>query len=623
MNANLQCQTETTAAAGQDSEINSIIERFIELIQVRPHFHPIVDILTGTVLGYEVLSRGSSPYESPYAMFKEAARLDAIWELEMACCNAALAKIASFPEPLKTANFFVNISPVVFADPRFLNEFTRFSLEEYGIDRRNIIIEITEEKAISNYSTFEKLIAHYTQEGFNIALDDFGSGHSGLITLVASTPHFLKLDMAIVRNVHKHDYKQKLVKAITTFAASVNARLIAEGVECVEELEVLMRYGVRYVQGFLFGTPQPEPYSLPMEWWPKLKVLVEKYDIAAIDLDTRIGGLVSFPTIIRKDEMTCKELDLVFKKNFHLDHIVILDEGAVVGLITRQLFYSETGGAFGYQLLQKKPIETICKKLPLIVKDKMTVTMLSKLAMERCYEDLYDPVLVTDCTGEFLGTVTMKQVLTKSIELEIRSAIGMNPLTGLSGNNVIHRWIIKALSCPEYSIIYADLDNFKCYNDTYGFIMGDELLQFTANILSQWMRLLPEEGKLGHIGGDDFVIVLKSIISKEALQDLCILFDTEKLRMFKSKDIKNGYINCVDRQGYDAKINLVTMSLAVIESSKVYADPNPALFSEIAGSLKKKVKKITAQTGRSGYLFERRVHGDCLLIPQSEIDHAQ
>lgn len=484
----------------------TMIAQFIKAVQVQPHFHPIIDIFTGTVLGYEVLSRGKSPYETPYKIFHEATRLNATWELEMACCNAALEKISSFQETLKNSNFFINISPVAFADPRFLEEFTKFSLEKYGIDRRNIVIEITEEKAISNYSTFEKLIAHYTQEGFNIALDDFGSGHSGMITLVAATPHFLKLDMAIVRNVHKHDYKQKLVKAITSFASSVNARLIAEGVECTEELEVLMRYSVRYVQGFIFGTPQPEPYSLAGNWKITLKKLVEKYDIAAIDLDTRISGLVNCPIIIQKNTMTCKELDVVFKKNPHLDHVVILDE-AIVGLITRQLFYSETGGAYGYQLLQKKPIETICKKTPLIVEDKMTVTMLSKLAMDRCYEDLYDPVLVINCIGKFLGTITMKQVLSKSIELEIRSAIGMNPLTGLPGNNVIHRWILKALSCPEYSIIYADLDNFKCYNDNYGFIMGDELLQFTANILSQWMKQLPEGGKLGHIGGDDFVIV--------------------------------------------------------------------------------------------------------------------
>ena len=140
--------------------------------------------------------------------------------------------------------------------------FTQALLKEYGIDQKQIVIEITEEKSFADFLHFEKLVAHYANQGFKIALDDFGSGYSGLITLIASTPHYMKLDMALVRDIHKHDYKQKLVKAIIAFASSVNARLIAEGVETVEELEVLIRYGIRYAQGFLFGLPESEPYAL-------------------------------------------------------------------------------------------------------------------------------------------------------------------------------------------------------------------------------------------------------------------------------------------------------------------------------------------------------------------------
>ena len=329
--------------AFDQNQVSCDLREFIKAVQLRPYFHPIIDVFTGTVLGYEVLSRGAEPYESPYKMFQEAARVGATWDLEMQCCKVALEKIAGFSEPLKSMNYFVNVSPTVFSDPRFINEFTKESLLEYGIDRRQIIIEITEEKAIHNYRLFENLIAHYSHEGFHIALDDFGSGHSGLITLVASTPHFLKLEMAIVRDVHKHDYKQKLVKTIVSFASSVNARLIAEGVKCLEELEVLIRYGVRHAQGFLFGTPQPHPLFPVKEWKGRLETLVEKYDVASVDLDTRIGGLVIRPATIQKGMMTCKDMDVMFKKMPHLDHVVILDKDIAFGLVTRQHFYLETG----------------------------------------------------------------------------------------------------------------------------------------------------------------------------------------------------------------------------------------------------------------------------------------
>ena len=129
-----------------------------------------------------------------------------IWKWPAA--HVAFEKIAGFNDPFNAFHYFINVSPPVFNDPRFTGEITKERLRQYGIDRRQIVIEITEEKAIHDYERFQTLINHYSHEGFNIALDDFGSGHSGLITLVASTPHYLKLDMAIVRDVHKHDYKQ-------------------------------------------------------------------------------------------------------------------------------------------------------------------------------------------------------------------------------------------------------------------------------------------------------------------------------------------------------------------------------------------------------------------------------
>ena len=585
------------------------VAEFVESIRIRPHFHPIVDLFAATVLGFEVLSRGVPPMAMPREMFTEAKRLGATWDLERACRVAALQEISGLPEAFRSLLYFINVSPDIFGDPRFVEKFTLARLRELGIDQRQIVIEITEEKSFEDFKHFGTLISHYTSQGFKIAMDDFGSGYSGLINLIASTPHYLKLDMAIVRDVHKHDYKQKLVKAITALASSVNARLIAEGVERMEELEVLVRYGVRYAQGFLFGMPEREPYFLSEEWKRKLRNLVEKYDLAAVDLDEKVGSLVIRPMTIAGEAIPCRELDLIFKKQTHLDHVVLLHQDRIDGLITRQSFYAETGGAFGYQLFQKKPIEVVCKRNPLIVDDHMTVTTMAKLAMDRMPDDLYDPVLVVDDRGSFLGTVTMKQLMTKSIELEVRSAMGVNPLTNLPGNNAIHRWIHDALaSCTEYSIVYVDLDHFKGYNDNYGFLMGDELLCLTAELLSQWLDQLPDGARLGHIGGDDFVIVNRGIIAEDFLKTLCRNFDQKKLSLFKTMDIEKGYIEAVDRRGNKIETPLVTMSMAVIDSGKVWQDPHPALFSEVAASLKKKVKQMTSKTRESGFLYEQRLH---------------
>lgn len=605
-------QMDLSVRGGGESEMSGLkdnfrVNEFIATVQVRPHFHPIIDLFTGSVLGFEVLSRGAFPFETPDKMFEEARCLGATWELEKACRVAALKKIAVLPEKVRSLAFFINVSPDVFADPRFMERFTQTRLQEYGIDQKQVVIEITEKMTFPDYGHFEKLIALYTAQGFKIALDDFGSGYSGLVTLIASTPHYLKLDMAIVRDVHKHEYKQKLVRSMTSFASSVNARLIAEGVESFEELEILVKYGVRYIQGFLIGKPEDEPYFLSGEMKKNIAALVKKYDHTKADIDERIGSMVIRPMTIEEHSINCQQLGEMFRKPPYPDHIVILDDKEIAGLITRQQFYYETGGAFGYQLHQRKPVESICKKNPLIVEEKNTIMTLAKLAMSRFREDLYDPVLVVDCENKFVGSVTMKQVITKAAELEVRYAMNANPLTNLPGNEVIRRWIHDALLCPEYSIIYADLDQFKAYNDSYGFLMGDELLRFTAKVLAQWRENLPE-ATLGHIGGDDFVIVSRRIVQESSLAELCRMYDQQKIDLFKPGDAKRGFMKVNDRQGNQIKAPLVTMSLAVITSSNGWVDPHPALFSEVAASLKKKVKRMTNETGQSGFMFERRLY---------------
>ncbi|MFH1080858.1 MAG: GGDEF domain-containing protein [Pseudomonadota bacterium] len=591
----------------QRADDESPVHEFIEAVQVRPNFHPIIDLFTGSVLGFEVLSCGAPPFDTPCKMFEEARRLGATWDFEKACRVAALKKIASLPESFRSSIFFINVSPDIFSDPRFVERFTQARLQEYGLDQRQIVIEITEKKTFSDYRQFEKLVSQYTDRGFKIALDDFGSGYSGLITLIASTPHYLKLDMAIVRDVHKYEYKQKLVKSVTSFASSVNARLIAEGVESCQELEVLVKYGVRYTQGFLFGKPREEPYLLSDDLKKDIATLVKKYDHTKVDIDERVGSLVIRPMTIEKGSINCQSMGQIFKKTPHLDHAVILDAGNIVGLMTRQHFYYETGGAFGYPLFQKKPIETICKHHPLIVEEKNTVTTLAKLAMDRFQDDLYDPVLVVDAESRFMGTVTMKQVITKAVELEVRCAMSANPLTNLPGNEVIRHWIHDAFLWPEYSIIYADLDHFKGFNDSYGFLMGDELLCLAAKVLARWRDSL-SDARLGHVGGDDFVIVSREMVTESALDALCKIYDYEKLDLFKAGDIERGFMEVIDRQGHPIKAPLVTLSLAVINSSQVWDAPHPALFSEVAASLKKKVKQMTYKTGKSGYMFEQRLH---------------
>jgi EAL domain-containing protein (putative c-di-GMP-specific phosphodiesterase class I) len=232
---------------------------WVERLGLHPVFQPIVDLATGQALGHEVLSRGTHPSESPEAMFRDAERLGLLWELEQGCRSAALGRLAELAAARRGGRFFLNVGPRVLADPRFLAEFNRDRLRERGLEPERIVIEVTERDAIADYGRFAALVRHFAAQGFQVALDDFGSGHSSLVTLVHCAPRFLKLDQAIVRGIDGAPYQQQLVKALATFSAGVGAELIAEGVETWPELDTLARLGVRLAQGYLLGFPSLDP----------------------------------------------------------------------------------------------------------------------------------------------------------------------------------------------------------------------------------------------------------------------------------------------------------------------------------------------------------------------------
>jgi len=230
----------------------------------------------------------------------------------------------------------------------------------------------------------------------------------------------------------------------------------------------------------------------------------------------------------------------------------------------------------------------------------------AKLAMERAPDEIYDPVVVTDGDGRLVGTVTIRQLLMRSTALEVQSAQGSSPLTGLPGNRSIERWILDALTQEDACVIYADLDRFKEYNDCYGFLRGDEMIRCLARVMSGALASLCPEARLGHIGGDDFVIVTPRACDASQLQELCAEFDSQKLALFEPADIERGYFRATDRRGQEVSVPLVTLSVAVVPGASVQSADHPGALAQLAASLKRKVKEVSAAGGKSSFLFERR-----------------
>jgi FOG: CBS domain len=158
-----------------------------------------------------------------------------------------------------------------------------------------------------------------------------------------------------------------------------------------------------------------------------------------------------------------------FQKDLSLSGICVSEDGYVIGIVTRNELYKRLSGQYGYTLYSKKPISSIMNGTFLQVDGNESIETVAKKAMGRGYENLYDFITVTR-NGKYLGIVTIKDLLEKSFQVELYNAIHVNPLSQLPGNVLIENELEKCINSPyEYTVLYFDINNFKAYNDVYGF----------------------------------------------------------------------------------------------------------------------------------------------------------
>jgi EAL domain-containing protein (putative c-di-GMP-specific phosphodiesterase class I) len=222
--------------------------------KLRTVFQPIISLRTGDVFGYEALTRGpkDSKYLNPELLFDDAKKYDLLWELEILCRSNA---IKTYCSQNKDKHLFINVDPDVLKDQHFIKGFTKEILTEFNKSPMSVTFEITEKSTIENYKNFKEIIDYYKSQGYKIAIDDVGTGYSGLTTIAETRPHYLKMDMSLIIGVSEDNYKRAIIKAFVEFANTTNTKIIAEGIEEVNDLYTLIEMGVHFAQGYLINMP--------------------------------------------------------------------------------------------------------------------------------------------------------------------------------------------------------------------------------------------------------------------------------------------------------------------------------------------------------------------------------
>ena len=279
-------------------------------------FQPIICLSEARVFGHEALSRGpsNSPLHAPLNLFAIARQGGRLTELEAACRESACR---GFSQQQLQGKLFLNVSPESLLEPHYPSGLTLKLLEQAGLPPSRVVIELTEHTPTDDFQLLSNALHHYRDMGFSIALDDLGAGYSSLRLWSELRPEYVKIDRHFIDGIHLDPLKREFVGSILQIARASKAQVIAEGIELMEELQVLMEMGVDLVQGYLLGRPQtlgiPGGYALP------------------VLADALSPGQ---PTV--RLNATVAHLLQMFDRHQHLDAMQVVDaEGRPCGLIPR------------------------------------------------------------------------------------------------------------------------------------------------------------------------------------------------------------------------------------------------------------------------------------------------
>jgi EAL domain-containing protein (putative c-di-GMP-specific phosphodiesterase class I)/GGDEF domain-containing protein len=575
------------------------LNRIIEERALTALFQPILDMGSGAILGFEGLIRGpsDSPLHAPGKLFPVARQFGLAFELESLCRQVVVERFVELGLP---GMLFLNVSPDVLLqhDTRGDREFVPAS----ALAPSRVVIELTENEP-SYDCPLDMLVAaaaDYRGRGFKVAIDDLGEGYSSLRLWSELRPDYVKIDRHFIQNIDKDPVKAQFVRAIKEIADNAGSRVIAEGIETHAELVVVRGFGVCAGQGYHIARPSASPSTV---------VAAEVAKALSAGQGQRGGARWHNAAIERKllrrvDPVQAStpndEVYRRFEQNPDLDAVpVVREDGTPVGLINRHLLVDRFARPYHRELYGKKPCTVLMDAAPLVVDTHLTVQELSTIGVGEDRRHLANGFIITD-RGRYLGMGLGHDLMREITELQLSAARYANPLTQLPGNVPVNERIEQLLAAgAPFCVAYCDLDHFKPFNDVYGFAMGDEIIRLTGRLLCEAVDASLDF--VGHIGGDDFILVLRSGDWEDRCRHVLERFGREVTAFFSDADRERGGYVTENRKGEKEFHPLTTLSIGAVRVEPGVFDSCMAL-SSVASETKKMAKKIP---GNSLYLNRR------------------
>ncbi|BAO81097.1 hypothetical protein SRAA_1243 [Serpentinimonas raichei] len=595
----MRMHSDSLGLAGQE-QICSIRE-LIDSAALRVHFQPIVDLAGVSVYAHEALVRPppNSPWNGPLELLASAQSENLTLEFELECLFRALW---CWSRSARVGRLFLNISASVLVKAAERQQIVRLfdHAQALGLSLSSLVLELTEHEQVVEIDAIQSVIERLRRHGGALALDDFGDGRSSLRLWSELHPEYVKIDKYFVRDVNQHSHKLQTVQALSRLAEIFGAKLVAEGIETADELEILRDLGLPYAQGFYLGRPQADPVTVPL---PDAERVLSSRQISVLPLQKQVSNrgltaralLIEAPTV---EAQASHELVAgLFKQHKGLHALALMEGERPVGLISRKTLQDLFLQIFFRDIYGGRPCRLHANPDPLLVDIHTPIENLTEILTAADQRYLSEGFIITE-GGQYRGLGTGADLVRMVTEARIEAARHANPLTFLPGNIPITLHIQRLLdNQQDFIACYADLNQFKAFNDHYGYWRGDAVIRLQAECLQAVCD--PRRDFIGHVGGDDFVLLLQSPDWHERLERSVQTFNRKALELYDQADQIAGGVHAEDRNGQLRFHPCTSVSLGVVKIAPGrYADAESV--ANAAASAKHHAKQ-----SRSGlYLLE-------------------
>lgn len=526
-------------------------------------FQPIGDLRAGTVFAHEALIRGplESPFHRPDFLLEMARREHALQDFELMCVYTALQNWAAIGAP---GRLFVNISADALVQGVALCGADRLAgtLRDFGALPRMVVLEITEHERVTDMAPLREAVKAVHAAGMRLALDDFGDGRSSLRLWSEVKPDFVKIDKYFIQAIAEHPENLQMLRAIKGIADMFGTQLIAEGIETQDDLRALRDLDIPHGQGWLLGRPALAARQT-LET-PALEVMRDRRVAVLPHLaqSARPGilrGLQVIPAPTATPDSPNDSVAELFMQHPELHALALVEDERPVALINRQQFMNHYATLYFREVHGRKPCMAFANPAPRVVELDCDADQLIGILTSQDQRYLSDGFIVTD-NGRYIGLGTGDKLVRAVTEARIEAARHANPLTFLPGNIPISMHIERLLESGNgFVACYADLNHFKPFNDQYGYWRGDEMIRLVARLVVAHCDA--RRDFVGHVGGDDFLILFQSGDWLRRCRGVVDAFAAEARTLFDDAARQAGGIHAEDRHGVMRFFPCTTLSI--------------------------------------------------------------